>query len=210
MTVVSDAELTRAMQALARQRTAEAGLGPQAQDRPLDGSDLLFYLSATTMPMADFLQAHGLYVDGDGLHYDLSQFGVIRQTAEQVIAERAAGDTNGLWRSSIFPPMRTPTRMVDIFSPHSPHWGYSSVHRHSGAGDALPGEADAVSHRLDHRAGRHPYRGDRPGSPQQRHHRLRPHRLDPADRLSARGGDRRIYSARRAVDRAALSAPGRQ
>lgn len=98
MTVVSYAGLTRAMQASARQLTAEAGLVPQAQDRPLDGSDLLFYLSATTMPMADFLQAHGLYVDGDGLHYDLSQFGVIRQIAEQVIAEREAGDTNGLWQ----------------------------------------------------------------------------------------------------------------
>jgi hypothetical protein len=96
--VVSYEQLTQAMQASAGQLVAEAGLIPQAQDRPLDGNDLLFYLSETTMPMASFLAKHGLYVDGQGLHFDLSQSGVIRVTAEQIIAERQAGDLTGLWK----------------------------------------------------------------------------------------------------------------
>lgn len=99
MTVVSYEQLTSAMQSSADRLRDEVGLVPQAADRPLEGSDLLFYLSGTTMPMADFLQAHGLYVDGQGVHFDLEQFGTIKATAEQIIAEREAGNMHGTWQT---------------------------------------------------------------------------------------------------------------
>ncbi len=50
------------------------------------------------MPMAGFLQDHGLFMDGEGLHFDLAQFGAIRDLAEKVIAEREAGKLDGVWK----------------------------------------------------------------------------------------------------------------
>ena len=86
------------MRSSARQLVDDIGIVPQAEDRPLDASDLLFYISETSMPVADFLRNHGLFMDDDGLHFDLAQFGAIRELAERVIAEHQAGDLDGVWR----------------------------------------------------------------------------------------------------------------
>lgn len=98
MTVVSSAQLSSDMQRFSDQLIDRAAIVPQAQDRPLDADDLLFYLSETSMPMASFMRQHGLFMDADGLHFDLSQFGVIREVAEKVIAEREAGNLDGVWK----------------------------------------------------------------------------------------------------------------
>lgn len=98
MTVVSCDQLSRDMQSSAPQLVNQAGIIPQAEDRPIDANDLLFYISETSMPMAAFLRAHGLFMDVEGLHFDLSQFSVIRGIAEKVIAEHEAGNLDGVWR----------------------------------------------------------------------------------------------------------------
>ncbi len=69
---------------------------PQAEDRPLEADDLLFYIGETSMPMAAFMRQHGLFMDTDGLHFDLTQFGAIRTLAEKVISEHDAGRLDGV------------------------------------------------------------------------------------------------------------------
>ncbi len=98
MTIVSMKKLTDDIQSRASLLIDEAGLVPQATDRPLEAADLLFYISNTSMPMADFLKQHGLFMDYEGLHFDLAQFGAIRALADKVIAEREADNLNGVWR----------------------------------------------------------------------------------------------------------------
>lgn len=98
MTIVSSEQLSRDMQPVSRQLVDEIGLMPQAQDQPLDAADLLSYISETTMPMAAFLRRNGLYMDDDGLHFDLATFPVIRELAEKVIAEHQAGRLDGVWK----------------------------------------------------------------------------------------------------------------
>ncbi len=98
MTTVSVARLSKDMQSHAQELAGKAGLEAQARDRPPDGNDLLFYLSGTTMPMAAFLKDHGLFMDGEGLHFDLAQFSAIREVAAAVISEREAGNQDGTWQ----------------------------------------------------------------------------------------------------------------
>lgn len=97
MTAVSTEQLSKDMQASA-QKLKEAGLIPQSQDQPLNANDLLFYLTQTSMPMADLLQQYGLFLDDRGLNYDLAQFGAIGQIANKVISERQAGYLEGVWK----------------------------------------------------------------------------------------------------------------
>jgi hypothetical protein len=115
MTVVSLDQLSRDMQPFARRLVEQVGLVQQAQDRSLNSGDLLFYLSETSMPMAAFLRKHGLFMDEDGLHFDLTQFRIIRDLADKVIAEYEAGHLNGVWKNSIFPEKTTPTVMAVMF-----------------------------------------------------------------------------------------------
>lgn len=98
MTTVSIAELSSDMQSHEQELIRNAGLVAQAQDRPPDGNDLLFYISGTTMPMAAFLQCHGLFMYGEGLHFDVAQFAAISEVARKVISEREAGKTDGIWK----------------------------------------------------------------------------------------------------------------
>ncbi|MCC8945262.1 MULTISPECIES: hypothetical protein [Bradyrhizobium] len=98
MTVVSNQQLSKDMQAKAHLLINQVGLMPQAQDRPLEADDLLFYISETTMPMAAFLQNHGLFMDDQGLHFDFSQFDAIREVAVKVVAEHDAGKLDGVWK----------------------------------------------------------------------------------------------------------------
>lgn len=98
MTVVSNQQLSKDMQAKSHLLINQVGLMPQAQDRSLEADDLLFYISETTMPMAAFLQSHGLFMDGEGLHFDFSQFDAIREVAVKVVAEHDAGKMNGVWQ----------------------------------------------------------------------------------------------------------------
>jgi hypothetical protein len=86
------------MQPSARQLIDQIGIIPQAEDRPLEYNDLLFYISETSMPMAAFMRKHGLFMDGDGLHFDLAQFNAIRDLAKKVITEHEAGNSDGVWR----------------------------------------------------------------------------------------------------------------
>jgi hypothetical protein len=97
MTAVTIEQLSKDMQAAA-QKLEQSGLVPQSRDQPLNANDLLFYLTGTSMPMADFLRQHGLFLDNRGLNLDLTQFDAIRQTASEVIAERQAGDLDGVWK----------------------------------------------------------------------------------------------------------------
>jgi len=97
MTTVSTEQLSKDMQASA-QKLKEAGLIPQSQDQPLNANDLLFYLTQTSMPMADLLQQLGLFLDDRGLNYDLAQFDAIGQIANKVITERQAGYLDGVWK----------------------------------------------------------------------------------------------------------------
>lgn len=98
MTVVSLTKLTADMRSRATQLIDQAGLIPQATDRPLDATDLLFYISNTSMPMAAFLKQQGLFADYDGLHFNLAQFSNIRIIANQVISEREANNLDGVWK----------------------------------------------------------------------------------------------------------------
>ncbi|MTV12254.1 MULTISPECIES: hypothetical protein [Bradyrhizobium] len=98
MTVVSTQQLSKDMQAKAHLLINQVCLVPQAQDRPLEAEDLLFYISETTMPMAAFLKSHGLFMDDEGLHFDFSQFDAIREVAVKVIAEHDAGKLDGVWK----------------------------------------------------------------------------------------------------------------
>jgi hypothetical protein len=98
MTIVSCDQLSSDMQSSARQLIDQVGIIPQAEDRPLDASDLLFYISETSMPMATFMRKHGLFMDADGLHFDLSQFNAIRNLAEKVVTEHEAGNLDGVWK----------------------------------------------------------------------------------------------------------------
>ena len=56
---------------------------PRQRIGHLNTNDLLFYISETSMPMATFMRKHGLFMDGDGLHFDLAQFNAIRDLAEK-------------------------------------------------------------------------------------------------------------------------------
>jgi len=98
MTIVTTGKLSGDMQAAARGLVEEAGFVPQSRDQPLSAGDLLFYLSETTMPMAAFLRENGLFVDGEGLHFDPARFADIRAAAEAVIRDYRAGDRNGVWK----------------------------------------------------------------------------------------------------------------
>ena len=97
MTIVSLDQLSNDMQRSARQ-LIDHGIIPQAADRPLDAHDLLFYIRETSMPMATFMRKHGLFMDADGLHFDLAQFNAIRNVAKKVITEHEAGNSDGVWR----------------------------------------------------------------------------------------------------------------
>jgi hypothetical protein len=98
MTIVSPDQLSGDMQSFARQLIDQVGIIPQARDRPLEASDLLFYISETSMPMAAFMRTHGLFMAADGLHFDLTQFNAIRDLAKRVITEHEAGNLGGVWR----------------------------------------------------------------------------------------------------------------
>ncbi|HMN70557.1 MAG TPA: hypothetical protein PKA55_01675 [Rhodoblastus sp.] len=98
MTVVSMQKLSADMQSRAAELVDRVGLVPQANDRPVEAGDLLFYISETSMPMAAFLRKHGLFTDYEGLHFDLAEFGDIRALANKIIAEREAGNLDGVWR----------------------------------------------------------------------------------------------------------------
>ena len=98
MAVVTTEKLSSDMQASASALVEGTGLVPQSRDQPLSATDLLFYLDNTSMPMADFLQAHGLFVDGEGLHFDTAQFPAIRSLAETVIRDYQACDREGAWK----------------------------------------------------------------------------------------------------------------
>ena len=97
MAVVSLEQLSRDMQTFATRLVNQVGIMPQAEDRPLDADDLLFYLTQTSIPMADFMGRRGLFADGEGLHFDLTQFGAIRELAQEVIAEHEAGRPGRVW-----------------------------------------------------------------------------------------------------------------
>lgn len=98
MAVVTTEKLGSDMQASARALVEGTGLVPQSRDQPLSANDLLFYLDDTSMPMADFLQENGLFVDGEGLHFDPGQFAAIRTIAETVIRDYQAGNRDGVWK----------------------------------------------------------------------------------------------------------------
>lgn len=98
MPVVSLTQLTSDVQSYASRLIEQVGFIPQATDRPANGADLLFYISNTSMPMAAFLRRHGLFANYEGLHYDLAQFGAIRELANKVISERQANNLDGVWR----------------------------------------------------------------------------------------------------------------
>ncbi len=98
MPVVSLSQLTNDVRSYASRLIEQVGFIPQATDRPANAADLLFYISNTSMPMAAFLQRHGLFADYEGLHYDLAQFGAIREFANKVISERQANNLDGVWR----------------------------------------------------------------------------------------------------------------
>jgi hypothetical protein len=99
MAIVSCDQLSRDMVSHERQLLEQVGLVPQASDRPLESDDLLFYLSDPSMPMASFMQDHGLFIGDDGLHFDVAQFTAIRDLAEKVISEHAAGKFDGVWKA---------------------------------------------------------------------------------------------------------------
>jgi hypothetical protein len=98
MAVISCDKLSADMRSSARPLIDRAGLIPQAEDRPLEAGDLLFYISEASMPMAAFMREHGLFMDEDGLHFDLAQFGAIRELAGKVISEHQDGKLDGVWK----------------------------------------------------------------------------------------------------------------
>lgn len=97
MAVVPLDQLSKDMQKFAVALVNEAGIVPQAEDRPLGANDLLFYLGEASIPMSAFMRRHGLFTDSDGLHFDLAQFGAIRDLANKVIAEHEAGNRGEVW-----------------------------------------------------------------------------------------------------------------
>jgi len=44
------------------------------------------------------MREHGLFMDEDGLHFDLAQFGAIRELAGKVISEHQDGKLDGVWK----------------------------------------------------------------------------------------------------------------
>ena len=104
MTIVSCDQLSHDMQPSARQLIDQIGIIPQAEDRPLEYNDLLFYISETSMPMATFMRKHGLFMDGDGLHFDLAQFNAIRDLAEKSRTATRGGQLR--WRVERARPFR--------------------------------------------------------------------------------------------------------
>lgn len=98
MTSVTCEQLTNDMRLHAQQLVNEIGIVPRAEDRPLEADDLLFYLTETSMPMADSLRQQGLFLDSNGLNFDITQFPAIRRLANSVIDEHQAGDLNGIWK----------------------------------------------------------------------------------------------------------------
>lgn len=98
MAVVTTEKLSKDIQASARALVEGIGLVPQSRDQPLSANDLLFYLNDTSMPMAGFLQENGLFVDGEGLHFDPVRFVTIRAIAETVIRDYQAGNRDGVWK----------------------------------------------------------------------------------------------------------------
>ena len=97
MTAISTEQLSKDMQ-LHVQPLEAAGLIPQSRDQLINANDLLFYLTEISMPMADFLRQHGLFLDSQGFNFDLDQAGSIKQVADKVIAERQAGYLDGVWK----------------------------------------------------------------------------------------------------------------
>jgi len=97
MAVVSLDQLSMDMQRFAAPLVNEVGIIPQAEDRPLEAGDLLFYLTQTSIPMAEFMSGRGLFADDQGLHFDVPQFGAIRDLAQKVITEHQAGSTGKIW-----------------------------------------------------------------------------------------------------------------
>lgn len=98
VTAVSRDQLTRDMQPFARQLIDDIGIMHAEADWPINADDLLFYLSNASMPMAAFMHEHSLFIDGDSLHFDLAQFGAIKELAEKIIAAHDAGDFDGVWK----------------------------------------------------------------------------------------------------------------
>lgn len=99
MTVVAPERLSHDLQAHAAELTEPVGLVPQERDRPLIAQDLLFYLTQTSMKMAEYMRDHGLFLDGQGLHFDIAGFPAIRQMAREVVAQREAGPSGGVWEA---------------------------------------------------------------------------------------------------------------
>lgn len=97
MTIVTTEKLSRDMRS-APGLLEGTGFVPRSRDQSLSAADLLFYLDGTTMPMAGFLREHGLYADGEGLHFGPAQFAAIRSVAEAVIHDYRAGDRDGAWK----------------------------------------------------------------------------------------------------------------
>lgn len=97
MAVVTTEKLSKDIKASARALVEGTGFVPQSRDQPLSANDLLFYLNDTSMPMAGFLQENGLFVDGEGLHFDPVRFATIRAIAETVIRDYQAGNRDGVW-----------------------------------------------------------------------------------------------------------------
>lgn len=98
VTVVSHDQLTRDMQPFTRQLIDGIGITHAEADWPINADDLLFYLSDASAPMVAFMRERGLFIDGDGLHFDLARFGAVKDLAEKVIAAHNAGDFDGVWR----------------------------------------------------------------------------------------------------------------
>lgn len=86
------------MRRLTPQLVDDIGITPFEAEQPLNADDLFSYLSDASAPMVAFMRVHGLFIDTDGLHFDLAQFGAIRDLAEKVIAAHDASDFDGVWR----------------------------------------------------------------------------------------------------------------
>ena len=98
MTIVSRDQLTRDIQPFTRQLVDDIGITPFEAEQPIGADDLFNYVSDASIPMVAFMRQHGLFIDTDGLHFDLTQFGAIKDLAERVIAADNAGDFDGVWR----------------------------------------------------------------------------------------------------------------
>lgn len=89
---------------------------PQAEDRPLEADDLLFYIGETSMPMTAFMRRHGLFMDTDGLHFDLTQFAPSGHSRIKSSPNMNPADWTGCGRSWIFPATKTPIMMAAILT----------------------------------------------------------------------------------------------